>query len=203
MPPNYSLCFLLLLEMTAYCSKWYLIQSKLLKKKKWAGSTSWICPKEINFKDTIVHCVLRIFSVHLSVLCPESSLHMCSPEKDMKGQYSFGTFPSNFLHKSCISNIIHFEVVGTELMWMLYKSQLNQKEQCQLHANVFIFWSNVFSSRKPETFNKLVWQVRSICLLGDLGERRNLWRFMYQLIHWKKVGSKSKHYIYESSSYTN
>lgn len=89
-----------------------------------------------------------MFSIHLSVLYSGSNLHICSPEKDMKGQYSFGTFPPNFLHTLCISNIIQFEVVGTELMRMLYKSQLNQKEQCQLHASIFIFWSNVLEFQK-------------------------------------------------------
>lgn len=59
---------------------------------------------------------VRIFNIHLSVLHPESNLHMCSPEKDMKGQYSFGTFPLSFLHTSHISNVIQFEVMGTELM---------------------------------------------------------------------------------------
>lgn len=93
------LCPQITLSVSRYCWKWVpialngILARPRFLKNYWAGSTCWICPKEISFKYTIVHCALRIFSIHLSVLYPESSLHMCSPEKDMKGQYSFGSFP--------------------------------------------------------------------------------------------------------------
>lgn len=146
MPKNYSLPFSLLLEMAASYSKWYLIQIKMFKKIIELDQHVGFVLKELILKT--LQCALRIFSIHLSVLHPESSLHVCLPEKDMKGQYSFGTFPLSFLHTSHISSVIQFEVMGTELMWTLYWSQLNQKEQCRLHASVFIFWSNVLQKAR-------------------------------------------------------
>lgn len=110
--------FSLLLEMAASYSKWGLIQTKMFKKMIELDQHVGFFIKELILKT--LQCALRIFNIHLFVLHPESSLHMCSPEKDMKGQYSFGTFPLSFLHTSRISNVIQFEVMGTELMWALY-----------------------------------------------------------------------------------
>lgn len=114
LPKDCSLPFSLLLEMAASYSKGYLIQTNMFKKMIELDQHVGFFSKELILKT--LHCALRIFSIHLSFLHPESNLHMCSPEKDMKGQYSFGTFPLSFLHTSRISSVIQFEVMGTELM---------------------------------------------------------------------------------------
>lgn len=108
-----------------YCWKWLpLTVNEILSRPRWLNKMIELDQhvgyvlKELILKT--LQCAGRIFDIHLSVLHPESNLHMCSPEKDMKGIYSFGTFPLSFLHTSCISNVIRFEVMGTELMWALY-----------------------------------------------------------------------------------
>lgn len=117
-------CLKIILYLFYYCWKWLLLTVNILSRPRCLKTMIeldqhvWFVLKELILKT--FQCALRIFSIHLSVLHPESYLHMCPPEKDMKGQYSFGTFPLSFLYTSHISNVIQFEVMGTELMWALY-----------------------------------------------------------------------------------